>query len=94
MGWIKFGKGSFPEKTGKYFVIKFHEGTKEMVFFKPIPPEKTIELMEYRVDIKFEQEFPDRCIYLKYKAFFDRHGLEQKPEEILYWYKLDEIPED
>jgi hypothetical protein len=94
MTWIKYKKDSCPEKPGQYFVIKYHEGTKEMAFFKPIPPKKTIELMEYRLNLQLEQEMADRCIYIKYNAFFDKHGIEQKREEILYWYRLDEMPEE
>jgi len=94
MGWIKYEKGSFPEKHGEYFVIKFIEGTKDIGFFKPVPPKKEICFMEYRRTMKLEENFVDRCVYVKYNAWFDKHGLEQKPEEILYWYKLDEIHEE
>lgn len=94
MGWVKYEKGSFPERLGEYYIVKFYTGTKEMAFFKPIPPKKVIERMEYKMVMELEEEKCDRCIYRKHKAWFDKFGIEQKPEEILYWYKLDEMPQD
>lgn len=94
MTWIKYEKGSFPEKHGHYFVIKLFEGSKGMAFFKPIPPKKDICFMEYKRTMKLESDAVDRCIYVKYNVWIDKYDHEQKPEEILYWYKLDEMPEE
>jgi len=94
VGWVKYQKGSFPQEIGQYYVIKYVEGTKGMAFFKAIPPSKQISLMDYRNTMIMEENAIDRVIYRKYKAWFDKYENEQKPEDILYWYKLDEMPED
>ncbi len=94
MPWIPYKKNSTPDKHGEYFVIKFYPGTNDMGFFKPIPPEKKIELMYYMQIMELEQDFPDRCIYVKHNIWEDQHRLKQKPENILYWFELDPIPEE
>lgn len=93
MGWVA-KKNRLPPETGWYNVIKFHPGTAGLGFFKAVPPWKSSEYMQWKNTMKLEEDCVDRCIYLKYKAFFDLSGIEQKPEEILYWYELDPLVED
>lgn len=50
--------------------------------------------MKYIQTMELEQELHDRCIYVKQNVWEDAFGIRQKPEEILYWFKLDPIPED
>lgn len=96
MPWIPYKKNSTPEKLGEYFVIKSYQGTDKnhISFFLPIPPDKKIETMVYKQKMHLEENLHDRCVYVKYNAWEDKHGLEQKPDEIVYWYKLDPMPED
>ena len=92
MSWDKL-KEKVPPALGWYQVVKFYEGTKKIDFFEPILPRKSIEFMQWKTNMKVESDFIDRCIYVKYKCFVDEFGLEQKPEDILYWFELDPVPE-
>lgn len=94
MPWIPYNTNSHPEKQGEYFVLKFYPGLTTHSFFGPFPPKKKIELMIYKQKLRLENDFHDHCVYVKYNAWEDHCGLEQKPEEILYWYELDPIPEE
>lgn len=93
MGWVKYEKGSFPEKEGQYYVVRLIEGTPAKAFWAATAPKKRIELMTYKRLMKVEQDCVDRCVYVKYNAFVDCAAYQMKTEEILYWYKLDEMPE-
>lgn len=93
MGWILLQERR-PDKQGWYQVIKIHKGLEGVGFFKPIPPWKSIEYVKWTQGMKLENEYHDRCVYLKYKCFMDQSGIEQSPNEILYWYELEPIPEN
>lgn len=93
MGWV-LTKERKPEHEATYFVVEFIEGTKGSGFFNPISPCKKITLMSYQTLMKIESNYSDRVIYKKYKAFKNQYDLEQKEENILYWYELDPIPEE
>lgn len=94
MPWIPYEIKSCPDEYGDYFVIKSYPGKINMGFFKPIPPEKKIELMTYKQKLRLEQDYHDRCVYVKYNAWVNKNDIEQNPDDILFWFKLDPIPED
>ena len=93
MTWIKVTERKPPE-TGWYKVVKFDPGTTESGWFFPVPPKKNIKYYQWAEKLRHEESFVDRVIYKRYHCFVDEHGLEQKLDEILYWYELDCIPED
>src|SRR5258708_16981562 len=92
MGWVNI-KERLPVKMGDYNVIKFIEGT-SLPFFTSIVPSKSIQYMQYKESMRFKENFNDTCIFIQYKPFFSRDGLEQDINSILYWYELDPIPAD
>lgn len=93
MTWVKVTERK-PPKPGWYNVIKFDPGSKGSGFFSPIPPSKNIEYYQWKEKLCHEESFEDRVIYKRHLCFEDQHGIKQKPEEILYWYELDPIPEE
>lgn len=92
MGWV-LKKDRLPPQDGWYQVIIYREGTKEMGFFKPIPPSQSLDFMQWKTTMKLEQDFADRCVYVKGKAFFDLGDSEQSMNMVTHWYELDPIPE-
>jgi hypothetical protein len=92
MGWV-LKEDRLPPKDGWYLVINFIEGTPEMGFFRPLPPSYSTHYMCWKTHLKLEEDFADRCVYVKGKAFYDLNDNLAKNESIKYWYELDPIPE-
>lgn len=93
MTWVS-KKERLPPQDGWYNVIKLNHGVERVGFFRPIPAHKSLDYMQWRTSMELENNYVDRCIYRKYKAFFNKNGIEQEKDEIIYWYELDPIPED
>lgn len=91
MGWVKF-RDRRPPEQGYYHVVRFYPGDAKA--YNPTPPYREVKIFMWTEKMKLEEEYSDRCVYKKYKCFIDAKDQEQKIEEILYWYKLDEIPEE
>lgn len=92
MGWIRFNAENKPKDLGEYFVLKFFHAQVGTSFFKGVPPMKKIFIMQYKESMLLESSDEDKCVYKKYKAFFDKTGEEQRNQDILYFYELDAIP--
>jgi hypothetical protein len=93
MGWVKYEKGSFPPKLGEYFIVKYSAEIPACGLFNYTPPSVDIELASYARTMKLENDCVDRCVYVKYNAFF-KNQKEIPFEQVLYWYELDPIPGD
>lgn len=92
MTWVKTSV-RMPESEGWYQVVKLNKGSERDGFFAPVLPTKSIKFMQYKQSMKLEQDFVDRCVFVKFKCFITENGVRIKSDEILYWYELDAIPE-